>query len=119
MEPTEFLGRNQFEALTDEEQVAYLDDVVEAVRSPKTAEWVLEPEEFDGRFQTPIWDAVWTDAERIADVLRQALTVASLTRWTKPGLVRTLRNLSGSLNTSETSPLCRGRRPFWGGCLGV
>jgi hypothetical protein len=89
MEPSEFLSRDQFEKLPEEEAIAYMErvgrEMHDAIDSgEKTArtlaftehyvdlaEWTLSPEDFERWIKRPSWEAVWDNAEEMLATLER------------------------------------------------
>jgi hypothetical protein len=95
VEPDEFLTRDEFENLSDDEQGAYYDEVSQELRTAsgteidrqlaiaehwcEILEWTLEPEEYERLIRRPLWNERWERAEQLATVYRKALASGELT----------------------------------------
>jgi hypothetical protein len=93
----DFLAREQFEALSEDEQLTYADHLSRALREAHTldekltisghyffevAEWVFSPDEVDRKFRRPLWDMFWDNAEGTAAAAAEELERMSST-WTR------------------------------------
>jgi hypothetical protein len=92
MDANDFLDRESFEALPDDEQIAYHQRVFEDMKQAEgvaaidhlrhiydIAEWTLSEEEVDRLLRRPLWDLGWENAERMEATLVQAIESGELT----------------------------------------
>lgn len=96
MDPTDFLSREEFERLSEEDAERYTEDVAAgfvsaegagdeerlvsfAIHQLDLAEWTLPAEEYERLIREPLWDAAWANAQTFRESLEQHLASAELT----------------------------------------
>jgi hypothetical protein len=88
MKSSDFLSHEQFERLTEEQQLEYVTTLADAVKSWPTPgvdaaelvsnwaallSWVLPPDEYEQKIGRLLWNGVWENAEGLAERLESAV----------------------------------------------
>ncbi len=108
MEPADFLSEAKLKSLTEEEQLAYLERLLSAIKASAKADerlalyghvinfsaWLTPPEDHDRHVRQPLWSTLVEIADQLVPIFEQGLASGQPVPPGAPEALKKLRHMA-------------------------